>query len=162
VIASLGRVIVYNDRGWLLERNVTLKATIGGLGRTCHPVRYVGGHRKERYEGSPYVAISVDSALGHAFAVNHASNTVGLLDTVRGSMQHTTAVDKAAPISWVTTLVGKAPITLGVDTTPGRAFVTNTGSDTVSVIHDKTGSELRVIPEGQLPIDRVEDVGGDC
>jgi YVTN family beta-propeller protein len=68
-------------------------------------------------------------------------------------------VGKAAPIGWVTTLVGKAPTALGVDTTTGRAFIANTGSNTVSLFDDKTGRMLRVIPVGQLPVDGVEDVG---
>jgi hypothetical protein len=73
-------------------------------------------------DGDDYhIAVSVDSTLGHPFVVNPGSNMVGMLDTT-GSMPHTSTVGNAAPTGWVTALVCKAPIALGVDTTPGRAF----------------------------------------
>jgi YVTN family beta-propeller protein len=44
-----------------------------------------------------------------------------------------------------------------VDDGNGHVFSANTSSDTVSVLADKTGSALHVIPVGKRPIDGVKD-----
>ena len=44
-----------------------------------------------------------------------------------------------------------------VAATNGHVVIANTGSDTVSVLDDKTGRVLRTIPVGKRPIDVVKD-----
>jgi YVTN family beta-propeller protein len=53
--------------------------------------------------------------------------------------------------------VGTAPSDVEVDDANGHVFIANTGSDTVSVLDDKTGRVLRTIAVGKHPIDVVKD-----
>jgi YVTN family beta-propeller protein len=111
--------------------------------------------------GSDPAAMAVDTTTGRVFVANVGSGTVSVLDDQTGALLHTTAVGKAAPIAWLTALLGKAPLALGVDTTTGRVFVANPASNTVSVLNDDSGALLRTTAVGTAPSDvEVDDADG--
>jgi YVTN family beta-propeller protein len=104
---------------------------------------------------------AVDTTTGHVFVANRGSGTVSVLDDQTGALLHTTTVGKAAPIGWLTALVGKAPIAVGVDTTTGRVFVANPASNTVSVLDGDSGALLHTTAVGTAPSDvEVDDANG--
>src|SRR5919199_3598919 len=51
-----------------------------------------------------------------------------------------------------TIAVGTAPVAMDMDTTTGRAFVVNQGSNTVSVLDTRTGILVRTVAVGRTPV----------
>jgi YVTN family beta-propeller protein len=111
--------------------------------------------------GTDPAAMAVDTTTGRVFVANLGSGTVSVLDDQTGALLHTTTVGTAAPTAWLTALIGKAPVALGVDTTTGRVFVANPASNTVSVLNDDSGVLLHTTIVGTAPSDvEVDDTTG--
>ena len=89
--------------------------------------------------GSAPLSMVIDARSGHTFVANTRSDSVSMMDTARGTVVRTVAVDGE-------------PGALAVDGRDGRVFVvttSRTGPESVSTLDSETGQLLRTTPVGQ-------------
>ena len=76
---------------------------------------------------------------------------VGVILLVVAAVQAIVSRDASVGPLVRTVTVGRDPLAVAIAVHPGRIFVTNRGSNTVSVLDTRSGTVLRTLPVGARP-----------
>jgi YVTN family beta-propeller protein len=114
------------------------------------PARWPGlhAHATTTYTINPAISLTPSAGPGGS---SSAVSGRGFVLLVVAAVQAIVSRDASVGPLVRTVTVGRDPLTVAIAVHPGRIFVTNSGSNTVSVLDAHSGTVLRTIPVGRTP-----------